>query len=81
MHLAVVSFVLVLAVLCPPTGTDPTPVAAAPGPVLNEFLAGPARDWNGNGSISTRDDEWVEVFNAGATVYPSAFATIGPGFA
>ncbi len=66
MHLLVASFVLVLTVLCPPTGTDPIP-AAASGLVLNEFLAGPARDWNGSGSVSTRDDEWVEVFNAGAT--------------
>jgi hypothetical protein len=32
---------------------------------LNEFLAGPARDWDGSGAISTRDDEWVEVWNEG----------------
>ena len=31
---------------------------------LNEILAGPARDWDGNGAVSTRDDEWVEVENA-----------------
>jgi hypothetical protein len=30
---------------------------------LNEFLAGPARDWDGSGALSTRDDEWVEVWN------------------
>jgi hypothetical protein len=35
------------------------------GMVLNEFLAGPARDWDGNGTLSTRDDEWVEIWNAG----------------
>jgi hypothetical protein len=34
--------------------------------VLNEFLAGPARDWDGSGTLSTRDDEWVEVWNQGA---------------
>jgi hypothetical protein len=34
---------------------------------LNEFLAGPARDWDGSGALSTRDDEWVEVLNAGST--------------
>src|SRR5205085_11965882 len=33
---------------------------------LNEFLAGPARDWDGSGTLSTRDDEWIEVVNAGA---------------
>lgn len=33
---------------------------------LNEFLAGPARDWDGSGAVSTRDDEWVEVRNASA---------------
>src|SRR5258705_10601084 len=30
---------------------------------INEFLAGPARDWDGSGAVSTRDDEWVEVVN------------------
>lgn len=34
---------------------------------LNEFVAGPARDWDGSGSFSSRDDEWVEVLNAGST--------------
>ena len=33
---------------------------------INEFLAGPARDWDGSGTFSSRDDEWVEVLNAGA---------------
>lgn len=64
MHLVVAYLTLVLAVLSPPTG--PPPVARA-GPVLllNEFLAGPARDWDGNGAVSTRDDEWIEVYNSG----------------
>jgi hypothetical protein len=34
---------------------------------LNEFVAGPARDWDKSGSFSTRDDEWVEIVNAGVT--------------
>jgi hypothetical protein len=39
-----------------------------PGPLrLSEILAGPARDWDGSGTFSTRDDEWVEVRNAGAS--------------
>jgi hypothetical protein len=33
---------------------------------LSEFLAGPARDWGGDGVFDARDDEWVEVVNAGA---------------
>ncbi len=34
---------------------------------LNEILAGPGRDWDGSGAFSSRDDEWVEVVNTGAT--------------
>lgn len=33
--------------------------------MLNEFMAGPSRDWDGNGVFSSRDDEWVEVVNRG----------------
>ena len=33
---------------------------------LNEIMAGPARDWDGSGAFSSRDDEWVEVMNTGA---------------
>lgn len=33
--------------------------------VLNEILADPARDWNGDGEIHFRDDEWVEITNPG----------------
>ena len=41
------------------------PLARAQSPIrLNEFLAGPARDWNGDGLTSTRDDEWIEIVNA-----------------
>jgi hypothetical protein len=29
-------------------------------------MPGPARDWDGSGSFSSRDDEWVEVLNHGA---------------
>lgn len=35
---------------------------------LSEFLAGPARDWNGDGVFDSRDDEWVEVANAGPSL-------------
>ena len=43
-----------------------TPAAAATGVRLNEFLAGPARDWDGSGAFSSRDDEWIEIANTGA---------------
>src|SRR5437016_4816715 len=40
---------------------------ASTGPLqINEFLAGPARDWDGSGTFSSRDDEWIEVRNASA---------------
>ncbi len=35
------------------------------GVVLNEILAGPARDWNGDAVFDARDDEWVEIRNEG----------------
>jgi hypothetical protein len=42
--------------------------ACAEGPLrLNEIMAGPARDWDGNGTFSSRDDEWIELVNTGAT--------------
>jgi hypothetical protein len=31
---------------------------------LSEILAGPARDWDGDGVYGSRQDEWVEVRNA-----------------
>ena len=39
---------------------------AAAGLRLNEILAGPARDWDGDGIYDSRADEWVEVQNTGA---------------
>ena len=41
------------------------PATAVTGVVLNEILAGPARDWDGSGAFSSRDDEWIEILNAG----------------
>jgi hypothetical protein len=56
-----------------------TPAAAAGGVRLNEILAGPARDWDGSGAFSTRDDEWIEIANAGASAVDLAgfFVTDG----
>lgn len=64
MHLAAAYLALVFVLLGPPAGSLPV-AQAGPGLLLNEFVAGPARDWDGSGTFSTRDDEWVEVFNAG----------------
>ena len=44
----------------------PRPTAAAPDVRISEFMAGPARDWDGSGTFSSRDDEWVEIVNGGA---------------
>lgn len=42
--------------------------ACADGPIrISEFVAGPAQDWDGSGAFSSRDDEWVEIVNDGAT--------------
>jgi hypothetical protein len=32
---------------------------------LSEMLADPASDWDGNGEVHSRDDEWLEVTNNG----------------
>jgi len=42
-------------------------VPAAGQLVINEILADPATDWNGDGTVDYRGDEWVEILNAGAT--------------
>ena len=41
------------------------PPACRAAVVLSEILADPATDWNGDGAINSRDDEWVEVTNTG----------------
>jgi hypothetical protein len=43
------------------------------GLVLSEILAGPARDWDGDGSYDARKDEWVEMRNQGG-----AMVDLGP---
>ena len=35
------------------------------GLALSEILAGPARDWNGDGAFDARKDEWAEIWNPG----------------
>jgi len=41
-------------------------VHADPTVALNEMLADPARDWNGDALVDAVDDEWVEIVNTGA---------------
>jgi len=36
------------------------------GLALSEILAGPSRDWNGDGAFDARKDEWAEIWNSGA---------------
>lgn len=51
-----------------------TPVrnfTVSPGPAalaINEFVPGPAHDWDGSGAFSSRDDEWIEVVNPGVAI-------------
>jgi len=35
--------------------------------LLNEILADPASDWDGDATVGSRADEWVEVINAGTS--------------
>lgn len=32
---------------------------------LNEILADPATDWNGDGTVDSKLDEWIEIINTG----------------
>ena len=55
------------------------PTVACGEIVLNEILADPARDWNGDGAVSTRDDEWVEIYNPGpAWIDLTGYRLAGP---
>jgi hypothetical protein len=33
--------------------------------IINELLADPASDWNGDGTVDFKGDEWIEVLNVG----------------
>ncbi len=57
----------------------PPPARADSPLVLNEILAGPARDWDGSGAYSSRDDEWIELVNVGATALDLAGYLITDG--
>lgn len=49
------------------TGLAVAPRSAPAQVLLNEILADPARDWDGDGVYQYRDDEWVEIVNAGSS--------------
>jgi len=42
------------------------PARGNPEVALNEMLADPARDWDGDLAVNAADDEWVEIVNTGA---------------
>jgi Lamin Tail Domain len=63
MRLAFASLVLASAFLV--LGLPASRACAAGALRLNELLPGPASDWDGSGAFSSRDDEWIEVINAG----------------
>jgi len=46
---------------------------------INEFLADPARDWDADGALSSRDDEWVEIVNLGKTAVDLAGYRLSDG--
>ena len=60
-HFAVPMFLLLSA-----SAATPRTTCAAPDVRLSEILAGPARDWDGSGAVSSRDDEWIEIVNGGS---------------
>lgn len=76
MHVLRPAFALVFALV---TAFCGAPLAQAQDVRLNEILAGPTRDWDGSGAFSSRDDEWIEIANAGATdaVLTGYFVTDG----
>jgi hypothetical protein len=59
-HLVVLSLLLLTAPAAPRSAS------AVPDVRLSEILAGPSKDWDGSGTFSSRDDEWIEIVNGGA---------------
>jgi hypothetical protein len=47
--------------------------------VLNEILADPAADWDGDGACNIRDDEWIEIMNAGDEPADLSFYLVADG--
>jgi hypothetical protein len=53
--------------------------AAAPPIQLSEILAGPSRDWDGDGAFVARQDEWLEIRNIGASLETLAGYLVSDG--
>ena len=77
----VVLWVLVLAAAMAVAIRFAPPVRAqvSTGVVLNEIMAGPARDWSGDAVFDARDDEWVEIRNEGAGAVDLAAYRVADG--
>jgi hypothetical protein len=58
--------VVPLLLLAIAAGSGVAPVHGNPTVALNEMLADPARDWDGDLTVNAADDEWVEIVNTGA---------------
>ncbi len=56
----VVASVCLVLVLCGSVGSSQAQI------LINEVLAAPASDWNGDGEVDFKNDEWVEILNAGS---------------
>ena len=48
------------------TPPAPTVIPADAGLIVNEVLADPATDWDGDGTLDAKGDEWIEVRNIGS---------------
>jgi len=55
---------LIMSQLVLPTLSDLTTPAGA-AVLISEVLPDPATDWDGDGEVSSRGDEWVEIINTG----------------
>ena len=64
-HLKRVCCGLALALAIALLGAVLVPDAALTQVVICELLADPASDWDGDGAVNFRTDEWVEVYNGG----------------
>ena len=61
MRFEIVALTLVTCGLAPLGATPP----CAAQVLVNEILADPGRDWDQSGTVDSRDDEWIEIVNAG----------------
>lgn len=71
--------VLALSLLLAVQSLSVRPAPADSALKINEIMAGPARDWDGSGAFSSRDDEWVELVNTGSAAIDLAAFLITDG--